>query len=93
MRLERSRAQVRRTGSWAAAGGGTGVLATLDPAPMRPSRSPRSPSAAGPGASNQRPGRGRGISRGFQKQNLARRGAEERAMGAWEGLRPRSLDS
>ena len=93
VRLERGRAQVRRTGSWAAAGGGTGVLATLDQAPMRPSCSPRSTSAAGPGASNQLPGRGRGISRGFQKQNLAHRGAEERAMGAWEGLRPRSLDS
>ena len=93
MRLEPGRAQVRRTGSWAAAGGGTGVLATLDQAPMRPSCSPRSTSAAGPGASNQLPGRGRGISRGFQKQNLAHRGAEERAMGAWEGLRPRSLDS
>ena len=70
-----------------------GVPATLDPAPVRPSCSPRSPSAAGAGASNQRPGRGRRIRRGFQKQNLAHRRAEERVMGAWEGLRPRSLDS
>ena len=48
---------------------------------------------SGAGACNQRPGRGRGIRRGFQKQNLAHRRAEERVMGAWEGLRPRSLDS